>query len=198
MGKGRKKPLSKEDQEIWARVTQGIARKQARPDPAPAILKQSTAVVLPTRTTQVQPFHIGEKVVPRASTVMPDFRSAPAATSPNMDKRNFQRLLKGKMEIDATLDLHGLTADQAKGRLTVFLRTAHKQGLRMILVITGKGRVHGVDEFNRPKGGVLRQSLPDWLRGPALSHLVLQVTPAQQRHGGSGACYVYLRRIRGQ
>ena len=114
-----------------------------------------------------------------------------------MDKRNFQRLLKGKMDIDATLDLHGMTADQAKQHLTLFLRNAHKRHLRMILVITGKGRIHGVDEFNRPKGGVLRQSLPDWLRSPALGHLVLQVTPAQQRHGGSGAWYVYLRRIRG-
>lgn len=117
-------------------------------------------------------------------------------SSSNMDKRSFQRMLKGKMNIDGRLDLHGLTASQAKIRLISYLKQSHISGLRMILVITGKGKIYGVDEFNRPKGGVLRKSLADWLSDPALNHIVLQVTPAQRRHGGSGAWYVYLRRQR--
>jgi len=190
----RPRGLTQDDLEIWSHVTKGIS---AKPKPVVApVVKRMTKVAAPAQSMPLAPFHIGEKAVSHSTTAIPDFKEAPARTSPNMDGKNFQRLLRGKMEIDATLDLHGLTADQAKVRLTQFLRQGHARGLRMILVITGKGRTHGVDEFNRPKGGVLRASLPDWLRGPGLSHLVLQVTPAQQRHGGSGAWYVYLRRQR--
>jgi len=100
------------------------------------------------------------------------------------------------MEIDGTLDLHGMTADQAKARLLAYITQSHAMGMRLILVITGKGKHKGYDEFHRPVGGVLRQSLPDWLRGPTLSNKILQVSQAQPKHGGAGAYYVYLRRIR--
>jgi DNA-nicking Smr family endonuclease len=113
-----------------------------------------------------------------------------------MDKKNFNRLLKGKMEIEGTIDLHGLTADQAKIKLIAFIDRSYTLGKRLIIVITGKGKHKGYDEFQRPINGVLRQSLPDWLSGPSVSDKVLQVTQAQPKHGGTGAFYVYLRRKR--
>ncbi len=112
-----------------------------------------------------------------------------------MDKRNFQRLVRGKLEIDGKLDLHGMTQEQAKIALRSKILQAHSSGKRLILVVTGKGK-HRVDEFNRSIVGVLRQNVPQWLRQPPLSSVVLEVTQAQQRHGGDGAFYVYLRRNR--
>ncbi|PIB26560.1 hypothetical protein BFP76_11720 [Amylibacter kogurei] len=197
MVRKKNKGLSSDDIAIWKQVADGVKPLSPRKIiPKPIKTTKNLRATTPITQPPIQPFHIGEKVVESIKGSGPDFREAPAKTSPNMDKRNFQRLMKGKMEIEATLDLHGMTYDQAQKRITMFIRQSHVAGLRMILVITGKGRTHGVDEFNRPKGGVLRQSLPDWLRSPALNHLVLQVTPAQQRHGGTGAWYVYLRRIR--
>ena len=116
--------------------------------------------------------------------------------SPNMDKKNFRKLVQGRKEIDATLDLHGMTSQQAQTRFHTFIHQGSLAGWRLVLVITGKGNKTHMDEFNRPRTGVLRNSLPDWVRSAALSDKVLQVTPAQPRHGGAGAFYVYLRRPR--
>ena len=130
------------------------------------------------------------------SLTYPDFNNDNKKSSPNMDKKNFNKLLKGKMEIDGTIDLHGLTADQAKIKLIAFIDRSYTLGKRLIIVITGKGKHKGYDGFQRPINGVLRQSLPDWLSGPSVSDKVLQVTQAQPKHGGTGAFYVYLRRKR--
>ncbi|MEO0358755.1 MAG: Smr/MutS family protein, partial [Pseudomonadota bacterium] len=72
----------------------------------------------------------------------------------------------------------------------------HAQGVRCVLVITGKGRAK-LDHGPIPeRAGVLRRSLPMWLRQPPLAQAILDVTPAHQKHGGGGAFYVYLRRAR--
>ncbi len=123
--------------------------------------------------------------------------SAPRAlTSPTMDRRNFNRLQKGQMPIDARLDLHGMTVEQAKLRLKSFLLNAHAQGDRVILVITGKGLRSGFDEFNRPNRGVIREGLPQWVKDKTLAPMIVQITPAHRQHGGDGAFYLYLRRKR--
>lgn len=194
----RKRKLTDEDVRVWKQVTEKVTPNLTMPqnlvDPAPLPKPVNRPPKKQPKPNFIPSFSKPKPVQPKPKQA-PSFLDAPAKTSPNMDKRNFQRLLKGQMEIDGTLDLHGMTADQAKVRLTQYISQAHRQGLRMLLVITGKGKTR-TDEFNRPIHGVLRQSLPDWLRGPALSHLVLQVSSAQQKHGGAGAYYVYLRRKR--
>lgn len=196
----RRKPkgLSKEDLEIWKQVADRLDHRKPKISVAPVIKGAKThkeARPLPS-SPALKPFRVGEKAVVKVTQQVPAFRFERQATSPNMDKRNFQRLIKGQLEIDGSLDLHGMTAEQAKARLVSYVTQSHAMGLRLIVVITGKGRIKGRDEFNRPAGGVLRQSLPDWLRGPALADKVLQVSQAQPKHGGSGAFYVYLRRKR--
>ena len=62
-------------------------------------------------------------------------------------------------------------------------------------LITGKGRPPE-DSWQPQRSGILRHSLPHWLAAPPLTGRVLQVAPAHQRHGGTGAFYVYLRRQR--
>lgn len=193
---GRKpKGLSSEDLEVWRQVTSRVERTKPVLPIKPAVKVKKQPAALPS-TPMLRPFKVGERAVEKAVQQPPAFHQKNQITSPNMDRKNFQRLLKGQLEIDGTLDLHGLTADQAKARLLAYITQSHAMGMRLILVITGKGKHKGFDEFHRPVGGVLRQSLPDWLRGPTLSNKILQVSQAQPKHGGAGAYYVYLRRIR--
>ncbi|MZR29771.1 Smr/MutS family protein [Sneathiella litorea] len=119
---------------------------------------------------------------------------------PGLDKRSAERLRKGRMEIDARLDLHGLTRADAHRRLRSFITTAQAQGKRCVLVITGKGSSkHKTDDapfMRNEKAGVLREAVPKWLMAPDLRQLVIDIRNAQPKHGGSGALYVLLRRNR--
>ena len=192
------KTLSQEDLELWKKIT--VQLKRNNPE---VLIKNNIsgfkikkiAKSLP-KAPELKPFFIGEKVSKKETLTFPDFNKDNKKSSPNMDKKNFNKLLKGKMEIEGTIDLHGLTADQAKIKLIAFIDRSYTLGKRLIIVITGKGKHKGYDEFQRPINGVLRQSLPDWLSGPSVSDKVLQVTQAQPKHGGTGAFYVYLRRKR--
>ncbi len=120
----------------------------------------------------------------------------PTPLPDQFDRKLYARLAKGQQKVEATLDLHGLTEKRAELRLTTFVKTAHRRGVRNLLVITGKGNRSGLDEFNRPKGGVLRRRVPDLLARPPLSHLVQSFSESHERHGGKGALYVRLRRQR--
>lgn len=114
-----------------------------------------------------------------------------------LDKRTAERLRRGQLAIEARLDLHGLTQDAAHRALVAFLGRAERDGIRCLLVITGKGirRVDGHD-FRGETIGILRHAVPRWLAEPALRPRILAVTAAQQKHGGAGAFYVLLRRKR--
>ena len=105
-------------------------------------------------------------------------------------------MLRGKTAPEARIDLHGMTLAEAQPELVRFILNAHASGLRLVLVITGKGKR---DEDHGPipaRRGVLRHQVPHWLNLPPLSAAVLQVASAHLKHGGEGAYYVYLRRAR--
>ena len=69
--------------------------------------------------------------------------------------------------------------------MRAFIFRAYDQGLRAILVITGRG-VQG--------SGILRRRAPDWLAAPDLRHIVAGFSESHQRHGGEGALYVAIKR----
>jgi DNA-nicking Smr family endonuclease len=125
----------------------------------------------------------------------PDPHDALDRAHPHMDRRRFDTLRRGRMDPEARLDLHGMTAERAHGALTSFILSAHATGLRLVLVITGKGRPPEEDYFTH-RHGILRHNVPHWLAAPPLGGRVLQVAPAHRKHGGGGAYYVYLRRQR--
>ncbi|MDE2912478.1 MAG: Smr/MutS family protein [Paracoccaceae bacterium] len=120
----------------------------------------------------------------------------PESRSESFDRKLFARLMKGQERIEARLDLHGLTAEQAFVRLGAFIGNAYGSGRRNLLVITGKGKRSGADVFNRPQDGILRRSVPRMLSGPPLSRWVHSFIQSHERHGGTGALYVRLRRNR--
>jgi DNA-nicking Smr family endonuclease len=110
-----------------------------------------------------------------------------SSPNPGIDRSTAEKLRKGKLPIDRRLDLHGMTEAAAHAALNRCVRETHRNGLRVILVITGKGR---------EGEGVLRKNLPRWLGLGENAEKVLRVTTAQPLHGGSGAFYVLLRRRR--
>src|SRR5262249_4850584 len=113
-----------------------------------------------------------------------------------IDEPTEKKLKRGRIAIDATLDLHGLTQSAAHARLTRFLIGASAEGHKAVLVITGKGGSGTAEGGIMPseRRGVLRSQLPLWLHEPPLGEVVIGIKPAGPRHGGAGAFYVLLRR----
>jgi DNA-nicking Smr family endonuclease len=104
-----------------------------------------------------------------------------------LDRRTLERLREGRIPLEGTLDLHGLTQDEATAALDNFLWQAWREGRRSLLIITGKGTA-------RDGGGVLRSAVPRWLDESSHRERLMGVGPANSEHGGDGALYVLLRR----
>ncbi|MBK8456187.1 MAG: Smr/MutS family protein [Phyllobacteriaceae bacterium] len=122
--------------------------------------------------------------------------SAPHVVSPDtgrqhsFDQPTRRKLAKGRLAVDAKIDLHGMTQGEAHGFLLGFLHSAHGRGLRYVLIVTGKGASFGSD-------GILKRAVPSWLATPSFRVLVAGFDEAARNHGGGGALYVRLRRSPG-
>jgi DNA-nicking Smr family endonuclease len=98
-----------------------------------------------------------------------------------------QKLRRGKWSIQRQVDLHGLRTDEARETLTAFIRESHKQGIRCVRVVTGKG-------LGSPgKEPVLKDKVHRWLVQKAEVVAFVQAQPA---HGGAGALVVLLQPVR--
>jgi len=192
---GKHRHLTGEERQLWNEVV-----KKARPLNVLRVNNvvkhegASSRALVPQTTPR--PFRLGElaPVKPEKSRLFPDLDSRMATVSPNMDKRNFDRLKKGKLKVEGRIDLHGMTQAEAHPALIAYIRQCQGAGKRLILVITGKGKTTPSDGIMPTRRGILRHAVPDWLQQPGIAPHILQVTKASRRHGGSGAYYVYLRR----
>ncbi|MEZ5872990.1 MAG: Smr/MutS family protein [Nitratireductor sp.] len=110
---------------------------------------------------------------------------APSHPVSRIDDTTARKLRKGRMEIDARIDLHGMSEFEAHERLYRFLLQESMSNSRLVLVITGKGA---------RSGGILRNAVPRWLGEQAFRSLVGGCRQAHLAHGGEGALYVRLRR----
>jgi DNA-nicking Smr family endonuclease len=118
-------------------------------------------------------------------------RTTPAVVEQTFDRDVDRALAKGKRAPQAKLDLHGMTLVAAERAVTHFLADASERGLRVVLIVTGKGlRLEGGRVF----GGRIRAEFPGWLERAENRTRVSGVRTAHTRHGGSGAFYVLLRR----
>ncbi len=130
---------------------------------------------------------------PRAPSAAP-YQAPPQrhGPSPGLDRTAKVGLRRGRLAIEARIDLHGMVQTQAHAALTGFLLQARAAGHAYVLVVTGKGGPDYSEAF--AERGVLRRSVPHWLRGPELRGIVLGFEEASRHHGGGGALYVRLRR----
>jgi DNA-nicking Smr family endonuclease len=181
----RRRSLRPDEKALWRKIAKSVtpiddARRQSleETDPEPVSAKSDPPPKKPDRD-----------VVPKR---------AKRQTQGPVDRSGERRHRRGKIQIEARLDLHGLTQDGAHNALRGFLQTAHAHGMRTVLVITGKGfKAHKRDaepwEYVE-EVGVLRRRLPQWLGSSELKLLVSGYSAAHARHGGEGAFYVTLRR----
>lgn len=155
----RRRPTTEQEAALFRRAAKG---EKLPPDDLPP--REEVIILLPER-------------------VRPAAKAAPAPEP--LDRRTKSRIRSGIMDIEATLDLHGMTQEAAHNALVAFLKQARQKKLYVVLVITGKGKA---------PSGVLRAALPGWLEDKPLRPWIVGFSPAAARHGGEGAWYLRLRR----
>lgn len=169
---------SRDERALWRRAmgdVKPLPHKRARAVPEPE-----------TPEPPPKPALRAPAPVAKPSAPLP---SLEPGASPGVDRRTAEKLRRGRLEIEARLDLHGMTQEEAHRALVRFIHRAQDDGARLVLVITGKGSISG-------ERGVLRAAVPRWLNEAGLRPRVLSFTWAQPKDGGSGALYVLLRRQR--
>lgn len=172
---GRK--LSEAEAQAWAKVAATVKpigpREAALPD-FQAALEEG----------------IAERAAPKPEkeTAPPPVQkpSAVSAPAPLADRGREKKVRRGKLDIAAHFDLHGHTQVSAARALPAFLSAQQAEGARCVMVITGKGKAGQ---------GVLRRNFLLWLETAEARRLVSGYAEAHPKHGGSGAFYVFVRRV---
>ncbi len=186
--KRRDRALSEAEIALWTQVA-----RSARPLPgkrAPEPTAPEIAADQPTTPANKSAAHV------KASPLEPK-KPALAPLAP-LERRLKTQLKRGIQPIEAVIDLHGMRQDEAHAALHRFIWRAQGDGAKLVLIVTGKGAAgqsHAMFGGNDERG-VLRRMVPHWLRLPDLRPMVVGFDEADQRHGGSGAIYVRLRRLR--
>jgi DNA-nicking Smr family endonuclease len=185
----RRRQLSDEEEALWAGFTRAIKPLKPSKPGAKANLKSSVAppVANPPAPSQLR----SHPVAPRQTPPAPSPPLAP------LGRRLKQRVARGREPIEARLDLHGMTQQQAHAALLCFLHRAQASGVKTALVVTGKGLRKSSSDAEHDAGhrpGVLKRQVPMWLALPEFRPLVVGFDDAHVGHGGEGALYVRLRR----
>ncbi len=96
--------------------------------------------------------------------------------------KTLRKLRKGQYNVEAILDLHGMSVEQARKAVGQFLQQCLQEKLRIVLIIHGKGQQSGMP--------ILKNKLNHWLRE---INVVLAFCSANPSHGSRGAMYVLLK-----
>tara|TARA_R110002095_G_scaffold179241_1_gene156650 strand:- start:124 stop:696 length:573 start_codon:yes stop_codon:yes gene_type:complete len=137
---------------------------------------------------------------PKAPKLKPSFEDSRAGSSQNALLYQSSKKIRRTIQIQARLDLHGMTQAQAIQALTPFIQRCYASKKQDILVITGKG-VKSLDRQEdaenkgvKIEGGALRRNLPLWLEHPDLRPYIHFYTFSHPFEGKTGACYVRLKK----
>jgi DNA-nicking Smr family endonuclease len=187
MAKDRK--LSSEERILWGKVA-----KSTRP--MPERMRDMTALDEFLAEDQAeQTARLDKtKVELQSSAAQPPTAlplKQPAGRHHPLERPVKRKIAKGRLALEARIDLHGMIQSEAHVMLLDFLIRAHERGLRHVLVITGKGSSMGSD-------GALKRAVPFWFSKPEFRYLISSYEAAAQHHGGEGALYIRLSRARGE
>jgi DNA-nicking Smr family endonuclease len=175
--------LTDEEIELWAAVARSVARRRG--------------ATLPTLSRPKPPSDPAPALAPAAALPAPPTKKARPSGPPPLaplERRLKRELRRGRAAIDDALDLHGYNQAEAHHALRGFLISAQARGLKLVVVVTGKGSGprNATSWLDEP--GVLRRLAPHWLREADMRPVVLGFEEAGPAHGGAGALYVRLRR----
>ncbi|MDK1376019.1 MULTISPECIES: Smr/MutS family protein [unclassified Sinorhizobium] len=182
----REKKLSPEDRILWGKVARSTRPMPGRLEDLADLLAEDQEVA------PAQPDS------PKVAAAPPEKAEQGFALSKGkaehrhhpLERPVKRKLAKGRVALEARIDLHGMIQSEAHGLLLQFLLKAHERGLRHVLVITGKGTSLGSD-------GALKRAVPLWFSLPEFRPLISSYEPASRNHGGEGALYVRLARAKG-
>jgi DNA-nicking Smr family endonuclease len=133
------------------------------------------------------------QVIAKAKAKKPAVKAKPGGSG--LDGNTKERLKRGGVRPQASMDLHGMTQEAAHRALLAFLQRSRKSGHRLTLVVTGKGNPKNEGAaWAMREYGVLKEMVPRWLNEAEFAALVAGTAPAHVRHGGGGALYIYLRK----
>lgn len=178
-----------EDEALWKAVTKDVKPIKRTPSPSakPEVVKKPARAQPKTPSTTLASPPAIAKPAPRPA---PPPRKLSHGQATGLDKRTMDRLRRGQLPVEAEIDLHGYTQEQAHSALNAFIIGQAAAGRRCVRVITGKG------SFRQGGGGVLKTAVPRWLNETPLQDSILAFTHARRDDGGEGALYVLLRRKR--
>ncbi|MDB3947397.1 Smr/MutS family protein [Candidatus Pelagibacter sp.] len=128
------------------------------------------------------------------------------------DKKDWEKFISSKEKIknkDSILnlktlqkskyiDLHGYTLEEANIKIEKLIIDSHLEKIKKIIVVTGKG-LHSQNEKNPYVSkdlSILKYSIPEFIKSnPSLMKLINKIEEASIEDGGSGAFYIYLKKI---
>ncbi len=186
--------LSAEERALWARVASGIRRANRDAERSPVTVEEQKAEPGAGSPQNAKPPGIGRSK-PDVSRAHRPVKST-AAPSNTLDGAWDRRLATGVVVPDMSIDLHGCTLDAAHSRLDHGLARAIAEGCRIVLLITGKAPRAGTSRLDTPLRGIIRASVGDWLAASPHTRQIAAIRAAHPRHGGPGALYIVLRRVR--
>ena len=180
---GRK--LNPDERILWGKVARSTRPMPGRDADIKALEAEIEAMIAETEKAAAP-------AKPSAETLPAGTAQRPASGRHHPLERPVKRkIAKGRLPLEARIDLHGMVQSEAHAFLHDFLVRAHERGMRHVLVITGKGSSLGSE-------GALRRAVPMWFSKPEFRFLISSFEPAAQKHGGEGALYVRLARVPGE
>ena len=152
---------------------------------------KKTGILMPNSLKEKNRFQI-EKDEDNDMSLL-DILSEKKVNNSEIDKNLLKNIKKGRMKINAVLDLHGKKVKESKSKVFYFIKNNFEANNRLVLIITGKGKRLGVEEGWRGDG-VLKKLLPDWLNSISLSKYIVWFDIAPKDQGGEGALLVYIKK----
>ena len=208
----RTRRLTAGEARLWGEIAKLVTPLTGRATPQPHEIPPAPTAIMPPLTAPI----LKPTATPTAKKLRPKLPPKPAAALPHkvtaapyqappqshaapsgLERQAKVGLRRGRLAVEARIDLHGMVQAQAHAALTGFLLQCRAAGHAYVLVVTGKGgQEKGGSAYPDAfaERGVLRRSVPHWLRGAELRGIVLGFEEAARHHGGGGALYVRLRR----
>jgi len=174
--------VTEKDTDEFRRATQGTKPLQAK-DRVPETKAKPKAKARFSQADERQV--LAESLQDDIDTIEHGYGGALRFHRQHVGKRTMRKLQRGAFSVQAEIDLHGMTVDEARQRLADFIDYSAAQGKYCVRVVHGKGLGSG------DRGPVLKNAVNRWLRK---WDCVLAFVSTRQVDGGTGAIYVLLQR----